>query len=144
MAHDPVHRHFFTRPHDDDITDADLLNRDVLLAAIADNPRVFRLQADQCPDRLGGAPFRPHLHQASEQNQCDDRGRGVEVHGRSQVAGRKELRSQSGEQAVQVRCRSSDCDEGVHVGGAMTGDRVGSLVELPAGPELNGRGQEKL
>ena len=100
VAHDPVHWHLFTRPHHDDITDADLLDRDVLLAAIADNPRLSWLQADQSPDRLGGTPFRPHLHQPSEQNQGDDRGRGVEVHGRSQAARHKELRSQSGDQAV--------------------------------------------
>ena len=63
-----------------EVADADVADREVELDAITDDARGARREVDEAADRVGGVAARAGLEEAAEQDQRDDRRRGVEVH----------------------------------------------------------------
>ena len=74
-----VDRDLLAGPDDDDVAGHDLLDRDLHLAAVADDAGGLRLQADELADRLAGAGLGPRLEQAAEQDQGEDDADGLVV-----------------------------------------------------------------
>ena len=64
VSHDPIHRHFLPRPHRDQIADLHLFDREVVLLAVPDNPRLSGLEPRQLPDRLRSLPPRLRFQHA--------------------------------------------------------------------------------
>ncbi len=89
------------------------------------------------------------LEEAPQQDQCDDRGGGVEVEREPCVAhpdtgGVEERGKQDGGDRVGVGCRRADRNQGVHVGGPVAECLPGADVERPTSPELHGRREGEL
>ena len=113
------------------------------LVAVAHDARGPGAQADQALDGGGGASLRLRFEIASEQNEGDDDGSGVEVDSGLDVRRAEEARGKGGEHAIEISRAGADGDEGVHIGVEVAGAVPGAGVELPAGPELHGRRQQE-
>ena len=75
----PVHRDLLAGAHAEQITDDDLVQRDLDFNSVADDPPRFRLESDEPPDGARGlalcAPFEP----LPEEDEPEDDCAGVEV-----------------------------------------------------------------
>jgi len=76
---DSVDRDLLPGPGPDHVSDEDLLDRDVLLTAVADHPGSLRGQPDECGDGGGRALLGAQFHPAAHQDQGDDHQGGLEV-----------------------------------------------------------------
>src|SRR5215208_4806302 len=136
-----VDRHLLTGPHQEQITDLDLLdwNVHVLARALpthdASGPG---LEPRELLYGLVGAAFGPGLEQAPEQDERDDERRGVEVHISLPRQQSRRVRRHS---AVEVGGAGPQGHERVHVGLPVPQSGPRSLVEAPSCPELHRRGE---
>src|SRR6185437_11686430 len=76
---DPVDRDLLPGPDPDHVSGADLLDRDVLLTAVADYPGRLRGQPDEFGDGGGRALLGAQFHPSAHQDQGDDHQRGLKV-----------------------------------------------------------------
>ncbi len=131
-----VDRDLLARPDQDDIAPLHLIDRDVLLDALAHDARRLRLQAHQPPDGFAGAAVRSRLEELAQQDQGDDDRRRLEV----EVAGDQ---PEEDGQGVDVGHRRAHGDQHVHVGRAVAQRLVGPDVVLAAHDELHRRRQRE-
>ena len=81
LDHDAVDRHLLAGPDAEAVAHPDLLERDVLLAAVLDEPPGrLRGEAEQGLDGARGLAPGPQLQHLPEQHQRGDDGGGLEVH----------------------------------------------------------------
>ena len=109
VGHDAVDGDRLAGADADEVADADLGDRARRARRPPRSTRAVRgRQADQAPDRIGGVAPCARLEEAAEQDQRDDRGRGVEVDRQRLAvhaeAGREEERR---EERSSRRCRST-------------------------------------
>ena len=143
FPHPAVHRDLLPRAHAEEVTLPDLLERDIRLLSVADNPGGFGGQTHQFADRFGGLSFGPGLQQTSQQNQGDNHGGAVEIDLGLQSARLKKIREKSGHRGIEVGRQGTYGDQGIHVGAAVSGRPPGPGDELLPGPELHRGGQDK-
>ena len=132
---DAVHGNLVARPDAQEITGADLVERNILLAAAVHPPRGLRRETEELPDRRSRLVARPKLQHLAEQHQHHDDDRRVEV--RVHAAGDDNHR------AVDIGCADPHADQREHVGAGVD-DRVPHpLKERPAAPEHDRRCQHE-
>ena len=95
LDHDAVDRHLLAGPDAKQVADMDMLQRDVLLAAVvADPPRGLRRETEQGADRRAGRRAGAQLQHLAEQHQRRDDRRRLEID-RHQPAHRAERRREN-------------------------------------------------
>ena len=122
------------RPDPQQVTDADLLDWDEHLGAVAEHPGLLGAQLQQGADGLAGPSLGARLDVAAKHQEGDDDRRRLEV--QVHAAG-SEL-----DQRVAVGRQGAHGDQGVHVGGAAACPPGRLVQERPADPELH-RGGER-
>ena len=138
-----VDRDLLPGPDPDHVSGEDLLDRDVLLAAVADHPGRLRGQPDERGDGGGRALLGAQLHPAAHQDQGDDHQGRLEVQVQRQPGSFGDAGPQGDEGAVAPGHAGAESDQGVHVGRAVPGGRPRGGVEATACPELqDGRDDE--
>ena len=127
----------------DQVTDGDLIDRDVVLGAVAQHAGGLRGERDEGVDGGGGALLGAQLEPAAHQDQCDhDQGRlGVQVQRKSPGLGLPG--PQGDERAVTEGDASAEGDQGVHAGGAVLGRGPGGTVDVVSGPGLDDSGDDQ-
>ncbi len=135
-----IHRHAVARPNDHDVAEFDLFDRHLDFKAVLAYARRVRAQAHQRPDGGRGLALGAALEPLAHQHEADEDGRALEIEV-GHVAG---MRRQQQVDAEAPRRRGAEGDQQVHVArpGAHRLER--GLVEAPAEPELDRRGQSQL
>ena len=140
---DTVHGDLFARLHDHQIAPRDRLDRDLGFPALPQHVRRPYAQTGEPADRFGGTALGARLQQSPEEDQRDDRGHGFVVDIGCAPRGREHAGSERRRERKQVGGTSADRDEGVHVGRAMREPTPRPLVELAAGPDDHGQGEDR-
>ena len=120
LGHDAVDRHLLAGPDAEPVSDPDLLERDVLLAAVlAEPPGRLRGEAEQGLDRARGLAPGPQLEHLAEQHERGDDGGGLEVDRDVPDVVAERGREDAGEErrhhAVDVRRAGAERDQREHV-----------------------------
>ena len=140
-GHNAVDGELLAGAHQHQVARHDLRDGHVHSVAVPQDARSLRLEAHEGADGLGGASLGPGLQEASEEDEGDDEGGGVEVDAGLHAAFGKEVGEEGDGDAEEVGRAGAQDDEGVHGGGAVSQGAQAGDVELPARPELHGRGQ---
>ncbi|EXI73898.1 MAG: hypothetical protein AW07_02035 [Candidatus Accumulibacter sp. SK-11] len=130
---DAVGRNALAGTHAQQVADDDLVDRHLLLAAVAQEHRSRHLQLAQLADRLARLPLGALLEEAAEEDEADDAGGGLEI----DVV----RRLQQARQAVQVSRAGADRDQRVHVGALLLRHLPGLGEDVAAGAEKHRRCQ---
>ena len=109
----------------------------------AQHGRGARLQGGQAAHSGARPRLGRGLQPATDQNQRDDDGRGIEIHLRVLPRGHEEPRREHGRGTVSVGRGRPDRDQRIHVAVPSPRRGPGALVELRADPELNRTGENE-
>ncbi len=136
--HSSVDRHALAGPDPNEVSDPNVLERDVHFGAGSNDSCGTRLQADQRLDRSHRLALGPSFEIAARQDQSDDRGRAVEVGLRIDAGRSEQTGVECDEDAVAPGCRRADDDQRVHARGEMDCGAPGGPVETTTREELDG------
>ncbi len=134
-----IDRHLVAGPDAQQVAGLDVVERDLDVGPLADEPRGRRAEPDQAADGAGRTCLRPGLEPASEQDEPDDDRRGVEVGHRFDAGRCDDVRPQRDDHAVRPGGARPDGDQRVHVGRAVACGSPRRPVEAAAGPDLDER-----
>ncbi len=137
---DAVHGNAFAGTHRDEVARRHVLDGNVLLHAVADDPGRAGLQTDQFLDGRRRPAFRPGFQQLAEQNQRDNDGRRFKV----EVMNAEAVAPEQHDDAVKIRGRRAQHHQSRHVGRAVAQVVPGVTIKLAAGEKLHRRGQSQL
>ena len=143
-----VHRNLLAGTNTQTIALFDLIERNVVLAAVLCNsPRCFWRQAQQRFNRRASRAARFQFEHLTEQNQRGDDGCGFEIDRhishRVTKGRRKNLRHERGNHAVNVSHSYAEPDEREHVEAAIQNRLPTAHEERPTAPKHNGRSQRE-
>ena len=143
---EPVGRDRLAGPHDDDVADLKLVDRDILLRSAGPaHARRLRTEGEQTTDRVGRVRASARLEISADENERDDRRRGlvVQVLLRLETGVREDLGHERRDDRDPVRGRGADDDERVHVRLPVPRRTPGVHIEGRRGPELHRRGERE-
>src|SRR5712691_6757834 len=143
-----VDRDFLARPHPQPVADHDLIERNRLLVAVLDAARDLRCEIEQCTDCIRSLLARAQLQHLPEQDQHRDHGRGFEIHRhgafRAAERGRKQIRRECRDDAVDPGHSRAQRDQREHVEVAGEDRAPAAHEERPAGPQHDGGRKDEL
>jgi hypothetical protein len=137
FAHLAVDRHALAGTNDHQVAHRNGSERHVDVASIAAYQRALGAQRVQGADRLGGLALGARLEPLAEQDQGDQRGRGLEVKVSARAAQELEHRQP-------VRGAGAERDQQVHVAGERLERLPARAIEARPEPELDDRREREL
>ena len=140
LGHRAVHRHLFSRPYPQTVSNVNMLQRHVFFAAVGiDSPRALRRQSQQRADGGAGAVACAQLHHLSQEYQGDDHRRRFEIHGDPArvipEGGGEYVGCDGGDHAVDIGDASAESDKREHVEMAVFDGCPAPLKKRPSAPQ---------
>jgi len=133
--HHAVHRDAFPRTDQHHVAHRHLFHRHHAFAPVAQQGGELRLQIDQPADGVAGLALGPFFQPTPQQHEGDDAGGGLEI----QMMAPPQQR----DDGMAIGGTSTDGDQRVHVGGAVTGQLDGAIEERPSRPQNHRGGQHQ-
>ena len=140
---DAVRGDLLSGTHDDQVAFENALDGNIAFDTLPDDTGGLGFQPHQTLDRLRRPPLGLRLEEAAEDDQGHDKGRPVIVDVRHDLRSAEELREESGKRRIEPGGKSPHGDQGVHVGGLLTGRLEGADKKPAPHPEDDRRRQEK-
>lgn len=139
-----VHRHLFAGTHAQDVAFPHLFERDILLLAVTDHPRLLRRQPHQLLNCSAGAFASAQLQHLAQQNQHNDHCGGFKIECHLAVCAeriRKNVGKERGNCAVEIGCARADGNQRKHVQVPRNDRLPAALEKRQAGPQHYRGGQ---